>query len=58
MIERFGKFHRIHQGGLAIVLPVVESIRYIQTLKEVAVPIAGQAVITQGKAFLLPLVYY
>lgn len=47
VVERFGKFHRILEPGLAILLPLIDQIRYVKTLKEVAVEIPSQAAITQ-----------
>lgn len=46
-MERFGKFHRILEPGLAFLLPFIDSIRYVKTLKEVAVNIPTQYAITQ-----------
>ena len=47
VVERFGKFHRILEPGLAILAPVIDQIRYVKTLKEVAIEIPSQAAITQ-----------
>lgn len=47
VVERFGKFHRILEPGLAVLAPVIDQIRYVKTLKEVAVEIPSQAAITQ-----------
>lgn len=47
VVERFGKFHRILEPGLAILLPLIDQIRYVKTLKEVAVEIPSQSAITQ-----------
>lgn len=44
-----GKFHRILDPGLAILLPIVDRIKYVKSLKEVAVEIPTQSAITQGK---------
>jgi regulator of protease activity HflC (stomatin/prohibitin superfamily) len=46
VVERFGKFHRILEPGLAVLFPVFDQIRYVKTLKEVAVEIPSQAAIT------------
>jgi hypothetical protein len=48
IVERFGKFNRILEPGLAILLPFVDTIKYVQTLKEQAIEIPSQAAITQG----------
>lgn len=52
VVDRFGKFSRILEPGLAILIPFVETIRYVKTLKEVAVEIPSQSAITQGMCFL------
>lgn len=46
-MERFGRFSRILDPGLAILLPFVDKIRYVKTLKEVAVLVPSQSAITQ-----------
>ena len=48
IVERFGKFSRILDPGLAILFPFIDKIRYVKTLKEVAVEIPTQSAITQG----------
>jgi regulator of protease activity HflC (stomatin/prohibitin superfamily) len=47
-VERFGRFDRILEPGLAILIPLVDNIKYVKTLKEVAVEIPSQAAITHG----------
>lgn len=47
IVERFGKFNRILEPGLAILLPFIDQIRYVQNLKEVAVEVPTQSAITQ-----------
>lgn len=46
VIERFGKFNRILDPGLAILLPIIDEIKYVQSLKEVAIEIPSQSAIT------------
>ncbi|KAJ7365955.1 Stomatin-like protein 2, mitochondrial [Desmophyllum pertusum] len=46
IIERFGKFNRILEPGLAILIPVIDDIKYVQSLKEVAIEIPSQSAIT------------
>lgn len=48
IVERFGKFSRILDPGLAILFPFIDQIKYVKTLKEVAVEIPTQSAITQG----------
>lgn len=47
IVERFGKFHRLLEPGLAILFPFIDQIKYVKTLKEVAVEIPTQSAITQ-----------
>ena len=42
-----GKFHRILEPGLAILIPFLDSISYVKTLKEVTVEVPSQSAITQ-----------
>jgi len=44
-----GKFHRILDPGLNILLPVVDRIKYVQSLKEIAIDVPKQSAITAGK---------
>ena len=46
VIERFGRFSRILSPGLHLLIPFVDSIAYIHTLKEQAIPISNQQAIT------------
>jgi regulator of protease activity HflC (stomatin/prohibitin superfamily) len=48
ILERMGKFNAILEPGLAILIPVIDQIKYVQTLKEVACEIPTQSAITQG----------
>lgn len=41
-----GKFHRILEPGLNILLPVVDRIKYVQSLKEIAIDVPKQSAIT------------
>lgn len=52
VVERFGKFQRILQPGLNFLLPVVDSIKYVQSLKELAIDIPQQAAITADNVTL------
>ncbi|KAJ1983257.1 Stomatin [Dimargaris verticillata] len=52
VVERMGKFHRILDPGLAILLPFLDRIKYVQSLKEVAVEIPTQSAITQDNVTL------
>ena len=52
IVERMGKFNRILQPGLAILIPVLERIAYVQSLKEAAVEIPSQSAITADNVTL------
>jgi hypothetical protein len=52
IVERMGKFNRILQPGLAILIPVLERIAYVQSLKESAVEIPSQSAITADNVTL------
>lgn len=47
IVERFGKFHAVLEPGLRVLIPVIDTIRYVQTLKEIVLEIPSQAAITQ-----------
>jgi len=47
VVERFGRFHRILEPGFAILIPIIDKISYVQTLKELATEIPSQSAITQ-----------
>lgn len=47
VVERFGKFHSILKPGLSLLLPVVDQIKYVHTLKEIVLEIPSQSAITQ-----------
>ncbi|KAI8608286.1 hypothetical protein BC830DRAFT_1222946, partial [Chytriomyces sp. MP71] len=51
-LQRFGKFNKILEPGLAVLIPFVDRIRYVQSLKENAVEIPTQAAITQDNVTL------
>lgn len=46
VVERFGKFHRVLEPGLNFLIPIVDSIKYVQSLKEIAIDIPQQSAIT------------
>ena len=51
-MERMGKFHRILEPGLAILLPFIDKIQYVKSLKEVAIEIPSQSAITADNVTL------
>lgn len=52
VVERMGKFHKILEPGLNILLPVLDRIRYVQSLKEMAFEIVPQSAITADNVTL------
>lgn len=52
IIERFGRFHRQLEPGLNFCIPIVDSIRYVQSLKEIAIDIPQQSAITADNVTL------
>jgi regulator of protease activity HflC (stomatin/prohibitin superfamily) len=47
-----GKFSRILQPGLSILIPILDRIAYVQSLKEAAVEIPSQSAITADNVTL------
>ncbi|XP_066252274.1 stomatin-like protein 2, mitochondrial [Euwallacea similis] len=52
IVERMGKFHRILAPGLNILIPIADRIKYVQSLKEIAVDIPKQSAITSDNVTL------
>jgi len=52
VVERMGKFHRILEPGLNILLPIVDSVKYVQSLKEIAIDVPKQSAITSDNVTL------
>ena len=52
VVERMGKFHSILKPGIAILLPVLDKITYVQSLKETAIEIPSQNAITADNVSL------
>lgn len=52
IVERMGKFNRILQPGLAILIPFIDRIAYVQSLKEAAIEIPSQSAITADNVTL------
>uniref|UniRef100_A0A1I7XP84 PHB domain-containing protein n=1 Tax=Heterorhabditis bacteriophora TaxID=37862 RepID=A0A1I7XP84_HETBA len=46
VIERMGKFYKILEPGLNILIPVIDRIKFVQSLKEIAIEIPQQGAIT------------
>ncbi|KAK4463638.1 hypothetical protein QBC42DRAFT_222436 [Cladorrhinum samala] len=52
IVERMGKFNRILQPGLAVLIPFLDRIAYVKSLKEVAIEIPSQSAITADNVTL------
>lgn len=52
IVERMGKFDRILQPGLAILIPFLDRIAYVKSLKEIALEIPSQSAITADNVTL------
>uniref|UniRef100_A0ABI7WVN1 Band 7 domain-containing protein n=1 Tax=Felis catus TaxID=9685 RepID=A0ABI7WVN1_FELCA len=46
VVERMGRFHRILEPGLNILIPVLDRIRYVQSLKEIVINVPEQSAVT------------
>lgn len=47
-----GKFHKILQPGINILMPIIDSIQYVQVLKELALEVPKQAAVTSDNVTL------
>jgi regulator of protease activity HflC (stomatin/prohibitin superfamily) len=52
IVERAGKFSRILQPGIALLIPIIDRIAYVKSLKEVAIEIPSQSAITADNVTL------
>lgn len=52
IVERMGKYNRILQPGLAILIPFLDRIAYVKSLKEAAIEIPSQSAITADNVTL------
>jgi len=43
-----GKFHKILEPGLNILLPIIDRVKYVQVLKELAIDVPQQSAVTSG----------
>lgn len=46
IIERMGKYNRILEPGVNILIPILDKVKYVQSLKEIAIDIPQQSAIT------------
>lgn len=52
IVERMGKFNKILEPGLAILIPFLDRIAYVKSLKEAAIEIPSQSAITADNVTL------
>ncbi|KAJ8608642.1 hypothetical protein MRB53_039526 [Persea americana] len=52
IVERMGKFNRILQPGVAILIPILDRIAYVKSLKESAIEVPNQSAITADNVSL------
>ncbi|XP_053695467.1 stomatin-like protein 2, mitochondrial [Sabethes cyaneus] len=52
VVERMGKFHRILEPGLNVLVPFVDRVKYVQSLKEIAIDVPKQSAITSDNVTL------
>lgn len=52
VVERMGKYHKILEPGLNVLLPFVDRVRYVQSLKEMAFEVVPQSAITADNVTL------
>jgi len=52
IVERMGKFNRILEPGLSVLIPFLDRIAYVKSLKEAAIEIPSQSAITADNVTL------
>jgi len=48
VVERMGRYNRILEPGLNVLVPLIDKVKYVQSLKEIAIDIPQQAAIPIG----------
>ncbi|KAB5543796.1 hypothetical protein PHYPO_G00083760 [Pangasianodon hypophthalmus] len=46
VVERMGRFHRILEPGLNLLIPILDRIRYVQSLKEIVIDVPEQSAVS------------
>lgn len=52
VVERMGKFHKILEPGINFLIPVLDKVKYLQSLKEIVIDIPEQSAITKDNVGL------
>lgn len=52
VVERLGKFHKILQPGINVIIPFVDVIRYTHSLKEIPLDVPAQVCVTKDNSQL------
>ncbi|XP_039224916.1 stomatin-like protein 2, mitochondrial [Crotalus tigris] len=52
VVERMGRFHRILEPGLNFLIPLLDRIRYVQSLKEIVINVPEQSAVTHDNVTL------
>ncbi|CAK9803246.1 Stomatin-like protein 2, mitochondrial [Anthophora quadrimaculata] len=52
IVERMGKFHRILNPGLNVLTPIIDRVKYVQSLKELTIEIPQQSAVTSDNVTL------
>lgn len=52
IVERMGKFHKILEPGFNILLPIIDRVKYVQSLKEICIEVPNQSAITSDNVTL------
>lgn len=46
VVERMGRFHSILKPGVNVLIPILDGVKYVQSLKEIAIEIPKQSAVT------------
>ncbi|XP_076232816.1 stomatin like 2 [Calliopsis andreniformis] len=52
IVERMGRFYKILQPGVNLLVPIIDQIKYVQCLKELAIEIPQQSAVTSDNVTL------
>lgn len=52
VVERMGKFHRVLEPGMSVLLPLFDRVKYVHSLKEIPFDLTNVRVVTQDQVIL------